>query len=290
MVFCTTLLWGAMSPLAKLISAGGLNQLSVMSYRSVVVCLFMGIMLFRRDGAEAFRVSRKMLAAYIALGLFTVVFNASGFMMSCTYLSVPQALIIHYTFPLVTMVGEAAITRERPTPLQVAAGFLIIAGLYIGFGADMSKFADVSLPGAAWGALSVTGLAGQTLLSRKLSKDGLSDALRQLFASYFFGGITIIVCKSVFYGWGDLDALTPGVFLLVQYPAFVAGLFGFGLLFTALKYIPASTSSLICSLEIVFALLLTPLLLHQMPTAYELAGCAIIIAAVVSSVSGRAKG
>ncbi|MCE5201002.1 MAG: DMT family transporter, partial [Synergistaceae bacterium] len=64
---------------------------------------------------------------------------------------------------------------------------------------------------------------------------------------------------------------------------------GFGLLFTSLKYISASSVSLICTLEIVFALLLTPFLLHQVPTAYELAGCMIVLISVACSMLGNGR-
>ena len=66
----------------------------------------------------------------------------------------------------------------------------------------------------------------------------------------------------------------------MQYSALGAGLLGFGFMFNALKRIPASLVSLICTLELVFALIITPLVLGLYPTGYELAGCAIIMAAV----------
>ena len=69
----------------------------------------------------------------------------------------------------------------------------------------------------------------------------------------------------------------------------VGSLLAFLLFYSALKYIPAPTVSLITSLEIVFALVLTPLLLRQVPSSHELAGCAIILAAVAITTVGNAK-
>ena len=75
----------------------------------------------------------------------------------------------------------------------------------------------------------------------------------------------------------------------MQYPAIAGSLLAFLLFYSALKYIPAPTVSLITSLEIVSALVLTPLMLKQTPSSHELAGCAIILAAVVITTVGNAK-
>ncbi|MGD9666717.1 MAG: EamA family transporter, partial [Synergistaceae bacterium] len=55
----------------------------------------------------------------------------------------------------------------------------------------------------------------------------------------------------------------------------------YGLFYTALKYLPAATVSLLCTLEIVVAVGLTSLLLNQPPSMQEIIGCSIIIVAIV---------
>ncbi|MEG2185515.1 MAG: DMT family transporter, partial [Cloacibacillus sp.] len=228
--------------------------------------------------------SRKMYGIYLLLALFTMFFNATGYLISCTYLSVPQALIIHYTFPLVTMIGGVFVTSEKPSVSQYIGSIMVLMGLYIGFmfGTTASNV-RISTMGLAWGILSVLGLSGQTLISRKISLTGLSDPLVQLFYVHCFGGLLLIIGKSVLLGWEDLVHLTPAIFFVMQYPAIVSGLIAFGLLFASLKYIPASIASMLCTLEILFALLLTPILLHQIPTFYEIIACGIILFAVLYS-------
>ncbi len=290
LALCTAFLWGGTSPTAKLIASAGLSQITVVSYRAVFIVFVAGTWLYLKNGRYIFNLSGSMFRMYFLLGLFTVVLNATGFMMSCSYLSVPKALMLHYTFPLVTMAGAYFITKERPTLIQVIAGFLVLAGLYVGFVMGRAEDVDVSAGGVIWGIISVLGFSGQTLLSRTMGKNRSADPIHQLFYSYLFGGAVLIALNSVVRGWPDISVITPELFLLLQYPAAFAGLIGFGCLFSSLKYIPPSTASLICTLEIVFALMLTPLILDQVPSIYEAAGCVIVMAAVVSSMVMSKRG
>lgn len=284
MALGTTVVWGGTSPVAKLIAASGVSQISVMCYRGIFVSLVLGAYLYRKKGMELFLTGKRMCGKYALMGMLTLVLNATGFMMSCTYLSVPQALILHYTFPLVTMLCSVFVTKEKPSAVQILSGFFVVLGLWVGFAHESIGDKSLSAVGILWGVVSVIGLAGQTLLSRQLSKTNAAQPLEQLFYSHFWGGLILIIWKTFFIGWADLSFMTPRIFVIIHYPTVVSGLIGFGLLFSALRYISASTASMICSMEIVFALLLTPLILHQTPALNEIAGCGIILASVVCSV------
>ena len=287
MALGTALAWGGTGSFAKLIAAGGVSQFTVVCYRALFAAAAVGLYLLARRGAEFFRCSRGELAQYAVLGVFTVLFNATGYMMSCVYLSVPQVLMLSYTFPIVTMAGSALINGERPTALQVCSCFIVLGGLYVGFAAGGVDLRSISLVGVAWSMLSVVGLSGNALLSRRISVK--ADPLKQLFYSHITGAAMLIAIRSAAGNWDDLSNITPEIFLYMQYPAIFAALIGYGLLFSALKYIPAPLVSMICTMEIVFAALLTPLIIHEAPPANELAGSAVIAAAVVMSIISERK-
>ncbi len=289
MALGTALLWGGMSPLAKFVGSQGVSMASVMCYRALLVVILMAAWLRSSLGAGWYRIERRLMRTYLLLGFLTVVMNACGFMMSCAYLTVPQALMIHYTFPLATMAGSYFITREKPPLLQVAAGLMIIVGLYVGFMGAGGRMNSVSPAGLLWAVASVIGLSGQTLVSRRILKGGATDPLIQLFYIHLFGGAMLIVGKSALMGWADLKAINGAVFALMQYSALGAGLLGFGFMFNALKFIPASLVSLICTLELVFALCITPFALGLYPTANELLGCAVIMVSVACASVRSAK-
>ena len=283
----TAVLWGGTSPISKYIGSHGVSMVSVMCYRALLVVLLVGAWLRYTRGRGWYRISRSLLNTYMLLGLLTVVINACGFMISCVYLTVPQALMLHYTFPLATMAGSLFITGEPPLLKEIAAGVAVLAGLYIGFTGEGGGLVSVSVPGLLWGVASVAALAAQTLISRRMLRDGKSDPVLQLFFIHLFGGIILAAAKTIFSGWEDLKAVDGLIFVLMQYAAIASGLGAFWLMFSALKYIGAPLVSLICTLELVFALIITALVLRQPPTLFELAGCAIITAAVAFAASGK---
>ena len=289
MAALTAVVWGGSGPFAKIISANGLSQITVSVYRTWFVVVVVGLWLLWGRGPSAFRASRQTLVAYVAIGFLSIVCTGMGYMMSCVYLTVPQAVILHYTFPLLTIAGDCLLTKERPTLLQAAAGVLIVVGLYVGFamGSGLGGLEKISVLGAIWGTISVVGFSAQNLMTRSMLRDGGTDPIVQLFYANVFGGIMVVAGKSLFLGWGDLHLITPRIFLLMQYPAVMGGLIGFALLFTSMKYIPATLASLLCSLEVVSTLAAMPLLLGSFPTMQEAMGAAIILFAVAISTVRR---
>lgn len=283
----TAVLWGISAPMTKIISAGGLSPLSVMAYRCVFITIVLGGWLWAKKGAGVFRPSPRMLRAYTALGFLTIVCMASGYMVSCLYLTVSQAVILHYAFPLLTILGDFTITGERPRLIQVASALMILAGIYVGFDIGGTGLGNISTVGLVWGTISVFGFAGQTLLARAVSKGGASDPLVQVLFVHLLGGIMLVLGKSAFMGWADVSAVTPRVFLLMHYPAVGSGLLGFLCLFASLRYISATTASLICALEIVFTLSLSPFLIGGASSPQELIGSAVIMIAVACSTLGK---
>lgn len=283
----TAVLWGISAPMTKIISAGGLSPLSVMAYRCVFITLIVGGWLRVKRGADALRPSARMLRVYAVLGFLTIVCMASGYMVSCVYLTVPQAVILHYAFPLLTIIGDCTLTGERPRLIQVVSALMILVGIYVGFDVGGTGFEGISIVGLVWGTISVFGFAGQTLLARTVSRDGASDPLTQVFFVHMLGGLMLVLGKSVFMGWGDVSVVTPRVFLLMHYPAVGSGLLGFVCLFGALRYISATSASLICSLEIVFTLALSPFLIGGSASSKELIGSVVIMIAVACSTLGK---
>ncbi|HIT03502.1 MAG TPA: DMT family transporter, partial [Candidatus Caccocola faecipullorum] len=146
--------WGIISPVAKVLTAAGIDLMSVMVYRSLFTLTASGLFLFFTHGAEAFRVESGYLRFYVISGTLSVAFAGGGFLTSLEYLSVAEALVIHYTFPLAAIMGSLYFTHERPTILQCVAGVLIVCGVFIGMGGSLGALMNISLPGLFWGLLA----------------------------------------------------------------------------------------------------------------------------------------
>ena len=78
MALGTALAWGGTGSFAKLIAAGGVSQLTVVCYRGFFAASVVGLFMLARRGSSFFRCTRAELAQYAALGVFTVLFNATG--------------------------------------------------------------------------------------------------------------------------------------------------------------------------------------------------------------------
>lgn len=273
--------WGLISPIAKVLAAAGMDLMSVMVFRSLFTMTSVGAGLVVMRMFEVFRVDRETLRFYFISGTLSVAFAGGGFLTSLEYLTVAEALVIHYTFPLAAIIGSLFITRERPTVLQVVAGLLIVVGVYIGMGGSAEAMRSLSLPGLLWGFLAVFGMAGQALVTRRFSLSHKMNEFGLLFYSNVFGIIMLFVFKSFYYGWGDLCCLTAPLFSIMTLQAFTGSLLAYGAFFTALKYIPAAVASLLCTLEIVVAVGLTAVFIDQIPSTHEITGCLLILIAIV---------
>ncbi len=287
MALGAALIWGATSPISKYIGSHDVSMVTVMCYRALAVVILTSLCLRYTRGSGWYRIDRSLALTYMLLGLLTIVMNSCGFMLSCVYLTVPQALMLHYTFPLVTMAGAFFITKEPPTLRETAAGVAVLIGLYTGFSVKGGGLSEVSMIGVLCGTASLIGVSWQTLISRRILRDGKSDPLLQLFFIHLFGGIILAAGKTFFFGWGDLRAVNGVIFALMQYAALGTSLSAFWFMFSALKRIGAPLVSLICTLELPFALIITAFVLRQQPTLHELLGCALIMAAVAFAATGK---
>jgi drug/metabolite transporter (DMT)-like permease len=281
MTLIAAALWGVMSPIAKVLSSAGVSLMSAMTFRAFFVVVTLGPFIYFTKGPDTFKLNRSMFHFYLLSGTLSVAFAGGGFLMSLEYLSVAEALILHYTFPLVTLLGSIYITHEKPTFLQIISGFLIVVGVYLGMVGGDKTFSGISIPGLMWGILAIIGISGQALIGRRVCKGQKTDQLALLFFAHLFGGVIIVAGKSSIAGWGDTVNLTMYLFGLMVFQSFCGSLLAYGFFYTALKYIPAATVSLLCTLEIVVAVGLTSILLGQSPSIQEVMGCGLIIIAIV---------
>ena len=214
-----------------------------------------------------------------------------GFTIALKTLSVATCEIIFFTFPLFTTVLGIFILKERPTALQVVACFLILAGVVCmtvlpeGHSEGDTPPSVVGFIGAT---LSMSGMTAQSLIGRRnAQKNWLSTetlfAYTQLFAFFW-----MVPYKALTAGWGDLPDILPASWLLMAYMGIIATFLAYGAYNLGLRYIHASTASMLASFEMVTAVTLAAAALGTWPTAGELVGCIVILTALVlSSQSAR---
>ncbi|MCR5335532.1 MAG: DMT family transporter [Synergistes sp.] len=289
LVLCAAFCWGLISPLAKIISAAGIDLMTLMLFRSIFTIFASCICIFLLRDPARLCMDRERARFYFLCGVLSVVMSGGGFLKSLDYLTVPQAIVIHYTFPLVTLAGSMWVTREKPAMLQIAAGFIIVAGVITGMGGKVNSFTSVPAAGFLWALLAVIGISGQTLAARRFSLSHENDELAMLFYANIFASLLLIAYKTAFVGWADVAFVTPRIFMLMCIVGFTGSFLSYGLFYAALKYIPAAVASLFCTFEIVVAVGLTALLVGQVPSGHEILGCALILIAIFCASAAPKK-
>jgi drug/metabolite transporter (DMT)-like permease len=274
MAVLSAVCYGAALPLSRLAYDHGSNPLTILTLRFLAIAVIMSAWLL---------VTRTSLAVstrgFLAGALVGVCFVAvsGGTLVSVKYIPVNLAVLVFYTYPMVTLLIVSAMERRRPGGAELAAVTLAFVG--VGLAMQVS-FEKLNAIGIAFAALAAAG-ATTTFIAAARALPELGTRLMSWYA-----------CGVAFVGGA---ALTLG-FNAVALPdtAFGIGLIG-GIMtiftvavlsmFVAVRNIgPVRASTLLC-LEPVTAIFVAVLVLGEHLEAGQWAGAALVAAAVL--IAGR---
>ena len=165
---------------------------------------------------------------------------------------------------------------SQPPPGRRA--LLTLAGVAVGVLAGGSFREDD--PVIAWCLFAALGMSCIPF-RETLAQTGFISQTTLFFYLQFFGLCWLILLKTFAAGWGDLPSITTAQLLWIMYVGLGGGMLGYSIYFYGLRTLPASTASIVSSIEIVTAFTLSALLLRQPPTLREIAGAVLIVLAIV---------
>lgn len=285
MALLTGSLWGCSAPLGKILASQGTDMMTVTFLRTIIVCVISGLWIVFSKGIRGVLAKREDLPFFFILGVFNTLLTGVGFLVSLKYLSVPVAVLIHYLFPVLTIVGEYFIFRELPTRKKILAATLVLLGLWVGmFQGGAAQDVEISFVGVFWGLVAVLGLAGQSIIG-KIAAEKQFDYKILLFYPHVFGSICLGIIKLFYGGMNDILYLNVTEFFLISLIGILAGVMAYAAYYTSLRYISSSLASLLCTSEIIVGIGITAVALLSPPTIFEVAGAGIIIFAIGISVS-----
>ena len=179
-----------------------------------------------------------------------------------------------------------AVLSERPSRRVLAAlpialfGVLLISGVLEQHGA----YGRAPGRGAAFGLAAGIAYVGFLLLLRRSSTD-LRRVAGPLFEATATATVVAIVA-GVIIGDADLAPGWPGVGWLIVL-ALTSQVIGWLLITTSLPRLPAAITSLTLTVQPVGSVALAVLILSEAPTALQLVGVAIVLAAVITATAPR---
>ncbi len=264
------------SNLAAISYTHGADPLSVLTTRSMVGALGLFLVLKIRKVSLQLPV-REMLAA---AGLGAVLTLASYLTLSAfQFIPVALAILIFYLFPLLTAIGAWAFYRQPLSPLFIAMAILALVGLAL---ALKSGGGGLDIKGVLLAGASAVVVAVFMLLNGKLvqGRDSRPYSLIILCSA-----AALFVIASLISG----DFLVPGsaLGLAAYFGVAAAHSIAFIVCFIAVSMIGPVPVSLFLNFEPVATIILGALMLGQVLTPPQLAGAAIVIAAVI--IAGRQK-
>jgi drug/metabolite transporter (DMT)-like permease len=181
-----------------------------------------------------------------------------------------------------------AVLSERPSRRVLAAlpialfGVLLISGVLEQQGA----YGRAPGRGAAFGLVAGIAYVGFLLLLRRSSTD-LRRVAGPLFEATATATVVAIVA-GVIIGDADLAPGWPGVGWLIVL-ALTSQVIGWLLITTSLPRLPAAITSLTLTVQPVGSVALAVLILSEAPTALQLVGVAIVLAAVITATAPGAR-
>ncbi len=280
-VLTAGVLWGTLSPAGKHLGMLGTDMLTVGFLRALIMTIGAGIVLwFFAPGY--FKAGRKQLFQIALLAGPCMVGIYAGFFFALQYLSVSMTMVVFFTHPLLTTIGSLIITRETPNRYQVVGALLTIAGVTVGvFSTGDALFGTIHPVGLAWCLFAAVGLSLYSLFGRLSAQTGFVPQPTLFFYIQFFGVGWLALVKSFGTGWSDLLTLSAPEFGWILFVGLVGSLLGYSIYFYGLRTIQASTASIVSSIEIVTAILLSSIILGQHPAPKEIVGALLIIMAIV---------
>ncbi|GIF63077.1 hypothetical protein Ais01nite_11120 [Asanoa ishikariensis] len=228
---------------------------------------------------------RRDLTSITLFGVLGVGAAQVGFFNAIRYLPVGVALLLEYLGVVLVVFWMWAAHGQRPRALTTAGAVTAVVGLVLVL--DLSGGARLSLVGVAWGLFAGVGLASYFVLGARESSEGEVPALALATAGMAIGAVVLLVLGAtgllpmhatfgqVTLGDQRMSWLVPvaGLSLVAAVVAYVTGI-------AAARALGARLSSFVGLTEVLFAVLVSWLVLDELPTTVQIAGGALIVAGV----------
>lgn len=255
--------------LSRLAYDAGSDAVTVLALRySVAAMLLYLYFLLRR---QAPWLPRRLAFKAMAIGLLVAAY-AYGYLGAVQYIPVSLAVLIFYTYPLLTAVAARLFERETLGASKLVA---LAAGLIgVALAVEVS-FAGLDWRGLALAVLGSVGLAATIILGQRTMREASSLAV--VFHVNFVAALAYLAV-GLLQGGFALPATSAGWHALLAMPLFFSvGITGF---FAAVSLVGGVKTATIMNVEPIFTVLGAVLVLGEHLAPLQLAGAALVVAAI----------
>lgn len=262
--------YGSAYVVARIAYDYGLNVFTLNFLRFLVLVAACALWMSVRGGDM--RLPRRSLAVILSLGVLITTAGLSNF-GAIAFIPVSLAILIFYTYPLITLILTSIVERLAPRPVDYLAFLLAFAGLTLALEVSLAGLDPRGVALALLGSVTAAGhlvvaqhalrIAGLTIVTLYMS----------LAALLLTGLVTMVL------GEFAVPAAGPGLWSL----AFVIAGFcvGMGAMLTAVRMVGPVQTSIIMCMEPPIVIGCAYLLLGERLTATQLLGALLVTTGVV---------
>ncbi|PWC07016.1 EamA family transporter [Mycetocola zhujimingii] len=279
----SALMFALSGPVAKSLMDSGWSPGAAVLARigGAALVLLVPTLILMRGRWKTIRRSGTTIAIY---GIVAIAGAQVGFFNAVSYLSVGVALLIEYLAPVLLVLLVWAQTRRRPGARTIVGTVIAILGMVLVL--DVTGAQTVHPIGVAWALLAAVSLAAYFVLGTKISAD--LPPLVLAGGGLVVGTVVVAICGVI--GLLPLAFSTANVTLLEHEVPWYVPLLSLALISTAAAYLTGiiatarlgtRIASFVGLSEVVFAVLVSWLLLAELPSLLQLLGGLGILAGVV---------
>lgn len=276
MIILAGTLWGSMGLFVRKLNAAGLHSMEIVSLRSVVTTLLMGIFLlcYRK---ELFKIRIRDLWCFIGTGVFSIVFFNYCYFKTMILSSLSVAAVLLYTAPSFVMLFSFFLFGEKFTKTKVMALFLALAGCVLVTGI-LSDTRSLTVSGILTGLGAGIGYALYSVFCRYALERGYHTftILFYTFLMASLGGIPLTDWRQI----GNVAFTDPARIGFVFVFVVVSTVLPYLLYTAGLQYVENGKASILASIEPVVATLIGIFLFRETLTWMGLTGMALVLLSI----------
>ena len=266
--------YGSAYVVARIAYDYGLNSLTLNVFRFLALVVILALWIGFKGGG--YRLPLRTLVITLFMGLLIACAGVTNF-ASIAFIPVSLAILIFYTYPLVTLILNSIVERRAPQGAEYLAFACAFAGLALILDVSVNELNVVGVMLALTG--SVTAAAHLVVAQHAMRIANVRTVIfyMSLSACVFVGLVTFAFGQTALPGPG------AGSWLLAYIVA--AFCIGMGAMLTGVRTIGPVRTSIIMCMEPPVVIGCAYVLLGERLSAVQLLGAALVIAAIVIAQS-----
>lgn len=276
LIVIASFFWGLAATAAKFIFNDNVNPFKLVNMRLNLAFLLLLVYFFIFD-KHKLKVKKQDIKYLAILGIVGIVGVQTTYYFTVATLNVSMAIFLQYLAPALIVIYSVLFQKERlSATIVLSLGISLIGSVFIIFGRETASTGAFNMIGLITGLISALFLSFYTIYSKTCT--ARLDSWTVLLYALGCGALVYWFVSPPWILWGSVSLKE---FLYACYIAIFATIIPFGLYLSGLRFLSASTGSIIAMLEPVIASLSAFLLLGEKMTIIQILGGLLIIAAVI---------